>query len=127
MSLSGPEKLSSTWGPPQAFEFARKDYYLDRFTELRDRGLLGPARSVANAFRRRSVLTIGELESAIGANLKDRADEDAPARTERALSDLGFIWGTSPDPGWEPGIPSLMEYVLELAPDGCAGGAAVLP
>ena len=98
------------------FEHAKGDYYLDRFAELRKLRLLGVAQSVAAAFTDRQVLDGVELEKAVRAGLEDPSDDAAADAAELALSDLGFIWGTSPTPGWEPGIPSLMDYILEFAP-----------
>ena len=100
----------------RGFENAKRDYCLDRFTELRERGLLHVASSVAAAFRGQDVLNVADLEDAIRTGLDDRAHDEAAGRAERALSDLGFIWGSGPEPGWEPGIPSLMDYILEFAP-----------
>ena len=100
------------------FEDAKGDYYLDRFAELRKLGLLKVARSVAAAFADRKVLDVAAVECAVRSGLDDPSDDAAAGRAELALADLGFIWGTSPTPGWEPGIPSLMDYILEFAPAG---------
>ena len=32
------------------------------------------------------------------------------------LAQLGFVWRVEGRPDWEPGIPSLMDYVREFAP-----------
>ena len=98
------------------FEHETRDYYRHRYRELRAEGLRAVARSVAAAFRDRPVLDEEHLEEAIRAALDDRADTAAADRAEAALADLGFIWEATPTPGWEPGIPSLMDYVLEFAP-----------
>ena len=101
-----------------AFEQRKGHYYRQRFDELRRRRLLRAAHSVATAFRDRDVLTLFEVESAIRRAIGDSSDPAVAQETENALSDLGFIWATSPAPGWEPGIPSLMDYILEFAPAG---------
>ena len=98
------------------FERTRSNYYRQRYSELEAFRLLSVARSVAAAFRDREVLATPELGSAVRAGLADPADDGAADRAERGLSDLGFVWGTDMNPGWEPGIPSLMDYVLEFAP-----------
>ena len=97
-----------------AFEYQKRDYYRYRYRELEDLRLLPAARAVAEAFEGRAVLDAARLERAISAGINEAHPGVASVR--RTLSDLGFIWGTSPDPGWEPGIPSLMDYVLEFAP-----------
>ena len=97
------------------FEHEKRDYYRHRYRELRTQGLRAVARSVAAAFRDRPTLDEERLEEAIRAALDDRTDAAAD-RAEAALADLGFIWDATPTPGWEPGIPSLMDYVLEFAP-----------
>lgn len=97
------------------FERTRNDYYLDRYRELEARELLTVGRGVAEAFGDRATLGDAELHRAIGRSLP--GSDDAGTRAAReALSDLGFIWGSSPIPAWEPGIPSLMEYVRKHAP-----------
>ena len=98
------------------FEHARGDYYLHRFAEFRKQDLLKVARSVAAAFADREVLDVAAVERAVRSGLDDPSSDAAADRAELALADLGFIWGTSPTPGWEPGIPSLMDYILEFAP-----------
>ncbi len=100
-----------------AFEQRKGHYYRQRYDELRRRRLLRAAHSVATAFRDRDFLTHLEVEDAIRRPFGESSDRALAQRAERALSDLGFIWATSPAPGWEPGIPSLMDYILEFAPE----------
>ena len=102
-------------GALEAFEEAKRNYYRHRFEELEERGLLGVGRAVALAFESHLVLRGEEVRHAVEVGLRD-ADPDAVRRATGALRDLGFLWGTSGEPAWEPGIPSLMEYVLEFAP-----------
>ena len=101
-----------------AFEQRQRDYCRHGYRELEEIDLLPAARAVAEAFAGRAVLDTSRLRRAIAAGLRDSEDarENAElARAQRALADLGFVWSTSPDPGWTPGIPSLMKYVLEFA------------
>ncbi len=97
------------------FEQTKGHYYRHRYIELRDQRLLGVGRSVAALFGDRETVSDEMLTQAIRSGLEDPSHEEA-IRAERVLADLGFIWGTSPNPGWEPGIPSLMDYVVEFAP-----------
>ena len=103
------------------FERTRGNYYLERFDELKKRRLLGVGRSVAAAFGDTELLDESRLAAAIRAGLPDPDDDDAADRAETALSDLGFIWGSDATPGWEPGIPSLMDYIVEFVPERGSG------
>ncbi len=100
-----------------AFEQRKGHYYRERYFELEDRGLLAVGRSVAEAFRGAPVLSGQSLARAIAGGLSSPGDAEI-AGARQVLADLGFIWGTSPTPGWEPGIPSLMDYIFEFAPAG---------
>lgn len=97
-----------------AFEKTRGHYYRHRYDELRKQGLLAVGRCVARAFDGREFLTDEILTQAVRAGIEDPSDVRAASRAEGILSDLGFIWRTSPTPGWEPGIPSLMDYIVEF-------------
>ena len=96
------------------FESRKNHYYLDRFMELHRRNLLGAARRVAEAFCDRSTIPFTELDAVI---TDTGADEVDVVETGDALEHLGFVWETKGVPNWEPGIPSLMDYILEHAPD----------
>ena len=98
------------------FEEVRGEYYAHRFEELARRGLLPVGGAVAEAFRGRSVLTWTELDGAIRAGLGDVGDPDAPREALETLRDLGYIWRARGRPEWEPGIPSLMDYMRAFAP-----------
>ena len=73
------------------------------------------ARTVAAAFETVPVLNAAQLDRAVltglGAEDLDKAD-----RVVRALADLGYIWEKQALPEWEPGIPSLMDYIRQFAP-----------
>lgn len=101
-----------------AFDETKGEYYLHRFDELRSRRLLAAGRTVAEAFRARAVLGDAELEGAVVAGLGGSASREDVERASEELSGLGFIWRTRARPEWEPGIPSLMDYVREHAPAG---------
>ena len=107
-----PEVLEAA---SSAFEEKRNDYYLDRFYELQKRNLLEAARVVAEAFRLRSRLDDRELRAAVRQAASEDSGPSAPEAGE-ALEHLGFVWKTKGLPGWEPGIPSVMDYIREYAP-----------
>ena len=97
------------------FEHRKSAYYRRRYRELEDSDLLPAGRAVAEAFARRQVLDTASLRHAIAATVPDRNPPEV-TRVQHALADLSFIWGTSPDPDWEPGIPSLPDHVRKHAP-----------
>lgn len=96
------------------FEATKDSYYRLRFNELDEDDLLPAACEVAMAFRGRDRLRHAELREAIRRATAggDGPDEKTVAR---ALRHLGLVWQTKVAPVWEPGIPSLMDYLLEYA------------
>ena len=101
-----------------AFDREKNDYYLDRYEELEKLQLLPVARAVADAFEARALLDDAAFGAAVveGVGSPDNADEVTAAKD--ALRDLGYVWRPEATPMWEPGIPSLMDYVRAYAPAG---------
>ena len=98
------------------FDRIRGEFYAHRYEELATAGLLKVGRAVADAFGRHPLLPRHDLEDAIARGLGAGPDAD---RTESALAtlrNLGYVWRVEALPEWEPGIPSLMDYVREHAP-----------
>lgn len=103
-------------------EFRRTAHlqYLDRYEELAELRLLEAARAVAVAFgagppaRQRAVATLSDrsLEMAVQRGLRTDEPDRIRAAT-RTLFHLGYIWRSAGEPEWEPGIPSLMDYIRE--------------
>ena len=94
------------------------DYYDDRYLELDQSGWLGVAERVADRFRSMSTLTYEELKAGVAAGLAANADPRQVHEALNALQRLGFVWrppGQLPPVRYEPGIPSLMGYVLDRA------------
>lgn len=98
------------------FERQRNRYYSQRYDELEERRLLRPARAVAEAFESRSVISGSELDAAIRRGFGEAAGDDEVGAAKRELRHLGFVWRTDGMPDWEPGIPSLMDYILRAVP-----------
>ena len=98
-----------------AFEAERDAYYRHRLDELKKSRLLQVAGSVASAFGESEVLADAELDAAVVEGLGDRPTEAVDQATG-TLRDLGYIWRARTRPEWEPGIPSLMDYVRMYAP-----------
>ena len=103
------------------FRKRRDEYYANRYRELRREGCLPVARAVARAFAAQTsttearTLTDEELEHAIGTALPG-GDGDTEKAAATRLRELGYIWQPAGKIDWEPGIPSLMGYVLNPRP-----------
>lgn len=98
-------------GAKKVFETDRHLYYLERYEELQARSLLPAAWEVASAFADRETLTDPQLHQAL-----DRAGDtggSTRAEVEETLRRLGYIWRSGGMPRWEPGIPSLMDFIVE--------------
>ena len=97
------------------FESEKNDYYLDRYNELEEEGLLEVARSVAELFVERQQVSPREILAAARSTPGfDDAKKAVAAR--RTLDHLGFLWQATGNPDREPGIPSLMDYIREVVP-----------
>ena len=104
-----------------SFRETQRLYYLDRYDELGSRNLLPAARAVAAAFAKgRPELSDEDLRSAVARGVGKKPDADQTAAAERELRHLGFVWRAGVERVWEPGIPSLLDYVLEHAPKRCS-------
>ena len=103
------------------FETQRNRYYLDRFDELDRQGWLEAAREVALQFRERTRLPHAGFRKAI-RRAAPAGDRTAELEAAAVLEHLGFVWKAGGTPSWEPGIPSLMDYIAEHAPPAEEGG-----
>lgn len=56
------------------------------------------------------------MEEAVGSGLSSGPAAEGVRAATDALSRLRFIWAVAAHPEWEPGIPSLMDYVSKHAP-----------
>ena len=93
------------------FNRRRDLYYADRLQELEDRDLLPVARAVARAFRDRERMDTESVEEVVREALAGRSGREAVGAARQALRHLGFIWREGGSRDWEPGIPSLMDYI----------------
>lgn len=104
------------------FRKTRDAYYRTRYDELADERLLPTARAVAAAFatsqggRIPPELTYDQMDAALADGLRADAESDSVAVARERLDHLGFVWRAGERPAWEPGIPSLMDYVLRHTP-----------
>ena len=94
------------------FDKHREDYYLDRHEELLKLRLLRPAQEVAKTFESHPVISDSELEAAIRKGLGEASGDDEVDAAAQQFRHLGYIWRAGTRPLWEPGIPSLMDYIL---------------
>ena len=122
---TGAERLTAdhVQAARPAVEARTTEYYQRRFRELEAQGLLRAATAVAAAFGDGldGTATDGEVDAALATTGKE-----APARlaARDGLDRLGYIWcppGQLPPVVWQPGIPSLMQYVQDQAPTGTSG------
>ena len=98
------------------FVSERNDYYIDRYDELKEIRLLGAARAVAEAFEAKDRLSDPELDAAIRRGLGPEADHEAVDAAAQQFRHLGFVWRPRATLDWEPGIPTLMDYIREVVP-----------
>ena len=119
---AGPVTMAVAEEAAGEFEIRRNRYYSDRYRELEERELLPAARAVAAAFPEEGLLSHAAFRRAVA-----RSGGGGPGIGEaaKALEHLGFVWQAKGTLSWEPGIPSLMDCILENAPppdDDEAGG-----
>ena len=74
------------------------------------------ARTVADAFEERSLLSDEQIEAAILRGLGTARGPSAVAAARTALGSLGYVWRPEIEPRWEAGIPNLMNYVQRYVP-----------
>ena len=98
------------------FEETRGDYYRQRCRELERRQLLSAARAVAVAFSAGSTLRSREIEEAIRVSLGAAGEGAGAVEAMTTMQHLGLFWQAGPTMAWEPGIPSLMDYIRKEAP-----------
>ena len=110
----------------KAFRSARNTYYADRYNELRASGILASAEAVAELFVAQKTMSISanEIEAAVVRSIDTKLEERTKANggieptlwVEDKLRNFGFIWSQfGTEDRCEPGIPSLMNYVMERA------------
>ena len=131
---AGPDKLVGGDGiggailehASKAFRIASNAYFADRHHELRTIGILSSAEAVARLFVAQKTMSISanEIKSAIGRSIDKKLEDRAKAGggiepalwVEANLRNVGFIWSRfGNEDRCEPGIPSLMNYVIERA------------
>ena len=122
-----PERVIGLVIANSAFESSRIQrtaYCEERYDELRAAALVPAAEAVAKLFagqENRKVVPVGKVEAAVAEAVDDDIKAEAEAAgardpalwAQRELHNLGFIWsriGGAHE--CEPGIPSLMDYVL---------------
>lgn len=98
------------------FEFRKDSYYRQRYNELRKVGLLTVARAVAEAFVEETLLDDLALEAAVKRGAGPAASPEDLREAENSLFRFGYIWQPAAETRWEPGIPSLMDFIRERVP-----------
>ena len=94
-----------------AFKRTCDEYYAQRAEELRKRRLLAAGRALAAEFETLRTVTAERLERVVEGVVGPDASGDAI----ETLQQLGFLWRVEGRLEWEPGIPSLMDFLREHA------------
>ena len=123
-SFGSPDGGSASFRSPAAeveaaapeFERRRGDNR-ERYEELEKRQLLGAARALAEAFGGGTTLSASAAKQAVRGALGRAGEGAGLLEAMTAMKHLGFIWRPGPTPAWEPGIPSLMDYIREHVPE----------
>ena len=82
------------------YDNQRRVYYRTLYSQIVERSLLDAAVDVALAFGDRPALSEQDLADVVNAEIK------------KPLRSLGYIWQDPLSTQYQPGIPSLMDYVL---------------
>lgn len=98
------------------FDGQREIYFRDRYDEIRNAERLRPAVAMAEAFSEAPLLDDRGLEAALRRGLGEEAPSEEIRAMEEFFHSLGFIWRPGTGAAWEPGIPSLMDYIRVTAP-----------
>lgn len=107
--MSGSRRLLTDQVPDviRATSAVRRQYYAHRYDEFLKVGALPLAKDVAFAFRRSAApMTNAEFNRLLARH------EGNPAELRSLLNARGYVWRDDDD-RWTPGIPSLMDYVIE--------------
>ena len=110
----------------KAFRIASNAYFADRHHELRTIGILSSAEAVARLFVAQQTISTSAaaIKSAIDRSIDKKLEDRAKACggvepalwVEANLRNVGFIWSRfGNEDRCEPGIPSLMNYVIDRA------------
>lgn len=100
------------------FVDTRDQFYLSRYLELKECGLLAPAVVLAEAFEGRDSLEDSVVDEALKRGLGPKSGTSEPvdfADVRHRLHDLGYIWSPGGASGtkYYSGIPSLMSFVAK--------------
>ena len=98
------------------FEQRRHDDYRQRCRDLEQRQFLPAARAVADALSGVSALPHREVADTIRWSLGSESDGRRAYEAMTVMEHLGVLCQPGPTLAWEPGIPSLMDYIREHAP-----------
>ena len=109
----------------EKLQIRKNNYYSGRYRELRKAGLLPAAEAVARLFVSEKKKTISNaafevaVERSLDGNMEKLAKSmgwnEPAAWFEAELRDFGFVWSRiGYEDLCEPGIPSLMDYVIKM-------------
>ena len=103
------------------FEPRRNQLFGLRYGELHDLGLLPAAAAIASAYQDAPELHCPAIDRILESTLRQEGrggDRESVLDIRRQLKDLGFVWnaGVGLEGRYVPGIPSLMDFVLQSVP-----------
>ena len=97
------------------FDQQKSAYYEDRREELERHALLDMAAVVATAFSERARLRSSDLNAVIREGLPGEGAFEDVLHCRDRLAAVGYVWKPPAEDLWQPGIPSLMDYVAARA------------
>ena len=117
---SGPIGIDAVNRVRPRFEETRNRFYLERYRELKNRGLVAAAVALAEAYEGVDSLDDFQVDEVLNGALEADGLAAGASRlmeVSRELHNLGYIW--SPGGGrkdlYVSGIPSLMSFVVDAA------------
>ena len=102
------------------FEEARNRFYLERYQELKDRGLVASAIALAQAYEGSDSMDDYRVDEVLKRALEADGQMTGSSelmRVRQELRDLGYIWspGGARKSLYISGTPSLMPFVADVA------------
>ena len=117
---SGPVRMEDVNRARPRFEETRNRFYLERYQELKDSGLVASAVALAKAYEGKDELDDSRVDEVLNGAMEAESQMTGPSnlmQLRRELHNLGYIWslGGTRKHLYFSGIPSLMPFVADVA------------
>ena len=117
---SGPVRMEDVNRARPRFEETRNRFYLERYQELKDSGLVASAVALAKAYEGKDELDDSRVDEVLKGAMEAESQMTGPSnlmQLRRELHNLGYIWslGGTRKHLYFCGIPSLMPFVADVA------------